>query len=132
MGKVRPVRLLFSSFPNGLPGTALLLLRLALVGGLVADAMGRFREPDFSQQLPAVGAILAAALLLIGLWTSVVAMLTCMLELGLVPLSHGMIEPQLLQAAIALGLSVLGPGIWSLDARLFGRRRIEIKNLSDN
>jgi uncharacterized membrane protein YphA (DoxX/SURF4 family) len=31
-----------------------------------------------------------------------------------------------LASAIAAGLAMLGPGAWSLDARLFGRKRISI------
>ena len=31
---------------------------------------------------------------------------------------------QILLGALGLGLSMLGPGAWSLDARLFGRKQI--------
>lgn len=32
----------------------------------------------------------------------------------------------LLLAALGISLVMLGPGAWSLDARLFGRKRIDI------
>ena len=126
------MRRLFSSFPNGLPGTGLLLLRLTLAGGLFADAATRFHKSDIPLILHAVGEILAGALLLIGLWTAIVAILACVLQLGMLASTHGIVELHLLRAALGLCLAVLGPGAQSVDARLFGRRRVEIKNLRDN
>jgi uncharacterized membrane protein YphA (DoxX/SURF4 family) len=36
------------------------------------------------------------------------------------------VETQLTRAAIALSLVMLGPGAWSIDRRLFGRKRIDL------
>ena len=126
------MRRLFASFPNGLPGAGLLLLRLALAGGLFADATVRFHKADTSAVLLAVGEILTGVLLLVGLWTALVAILACVLQLGMLALTDEAIELHLLRAAIGLCLAVLGPGARSVDARLFGRRRVEIRNLRDN
>jgi putative oxidoreductase len=74
-------------------------------------------------QLAAAG---AAALLLVGLWTPVVGILTAVAELGLAfsdpadPWMHALL------AALSASLAMLGPGGWSVDARLFGRKRIQI------
>jgi putative oxidoreductase len=36
----------------------------------------------------------------------------------------------LLLAVLAVSVAMLGPGAWSVDARLFGRRRIDIPRSS--
>jgi putative oxidoreductase len=126
------VRRLFSSFPNGLQGWGLLLLRLTLVGGLFADAATRLHDPEFERILPAVAETLTGALLSIGLGTRVVAILACVLQLGMLPANHGTIGLHLLPAAVGICIALLGPGVWSIDARLFGRRRVEIKSLRDD
>jgi putative oxidoreductase len=123
------VRRLFSSFPNGLPGAGLLLLRLTLVGGLLADAAARLHDPDFSLILLAVVEALTGAALLIGLGTPIMAILVCVLQLGMLPGTNGTIELHLLVTAVGLCLALTGPGAWSIDAHLFGRRRVEIKSL---
>ena len=88
--------------------------------------MGPPRRP-----LPAGGEILTGALIVIGLWTPIAGVMVCLLQLGLILTADRTIGPQVLQAAVGLCLALLGPGAWSIDARLFGRRRVEIKHLRD-
>ena len=78
----------------------------------------------------AFGLICAATgvLLLVGLWTPIVGALAA-IDAALC----GFLNPAdatfyLLLAAVAAGLALLGPGAWSVDARLFGWRRVEIRN----
>jgi uncharacterized membrane protein YphA (DoxX/SURF4 family) len=68
----------------------------------------------------------AALLLLVGLWTPVAGLLVAVAELGLA-WSHPA-EPWTFVHFGTLGaaLAMLGPGGWSVDARLFGRKRIQI------
>jgi hypothetical protein len=68
----------------------------------------------------------AALLLLIGLWTPVAGLLVAAAELGLA-WSHPA-EPWTFVHFGTLGaaLAMLGPGAWSVDARLFGRKHIQI------
>ena len=68
----------------------------------------------------------AGALLLAGLWTPVAGVLLAITELCLV-FSHP-IDPwrHILLGALGAALAMLGPGAWSVDARLFGRKRIQI------
>ena len=120
---------LFSSFPNGLQGKGLLLLRLTLAAGLFAEAARVFREPDSPLTLLAVADIPSGILLLIGLGTPVVAILTSVLQVVMLLWTRGPLEIHLLRICLGLCLAALGPGAWSIDARLFGRRRIEIKNI---
>jgi uncharacterized membrane protein YphA (DoxX/SURF4 family) len=68
----------------------------------------------------------AAALLLFGLWTPVAGASMALAELILALLhSH---DPwiHILLGTVGLALAMVGPGAWSLDARWFGRKRIQI------
>ena len=108
-----------------------MLLRFTLAGDLFAGAAMRFQESDIALML-AVGDILTGALLSMGLWTPVVAVLASVLQLGLLPATSGTIEIHLVRASIGLCIAMLGPGAWSIDARLFGPRRVEIRNLRND
>jgi putative oxidoreductase len=68
----------------------------------------------------------SAALLLVGLWTPIAGVLMAVVELCFV-LSH-FNDPWMHVRLGALGaaLAMIGPGAWSVDAHLFGRKRIEI------
>jgi len=75
-----------------------------------------------------VAAACFAVPLLLGLWTPVAGVLMTIAELCLV-LSHAgdpWMHVQL--GALGAALAMLGPGAWSVDAHLFGRKRIEISD----
>ena len=118
---------LFSTFPSGWPGAGLLVLRLAagiplLLGG-GSESRGVPEATLFVVHMAAIG---AGIFLLVGLWTPFVGALQAMLELWIV-LSRGAGDGiHLLLAALGVSLIMLGPGAWSIDAQLFGRKRIEI------
>ncbi len=118
---------LFSTFPNGGPGAALLLLRLASGGFLIMGKLpipGEF-PPAFAPEAYIAFVVLGFALLL-GLWTPVMATATAMLE-GLTAFyGAGNYSTHILLIVLAISLALLGPGAWSLDARVFGRKRIDI------
>jgi hypothetical protein len=110
------VQRLFSTFPCGLPGAGLLLLRAAGTIPLLHSGLQRVSSPD-----PAIVEIVtttAALLLLIGLWTPIAGGLIAVAELGLA-LSHPSDPWTHVHSAAALAM--LGPGGCSVDARLFGR-----------
>ena len=120
---------LFSMFPNGLPGAGLLLLRLVCGGLVIAAAIATFAEKLQAQSLILQSLACAAALLLLaGLWTPVAGAAIAILELwSTVSRTNGM-ENAVLLATLGVALAVLGPGSYSLDAKLFGRKRIQIRN----
>jgi putative oxidoreductase len=65
-------------------------------------------------------------LLLAGLWTPVAATLAAVLALGRLVSQVGEPWIQVLVATLGVALSLLGPGAWSIDARLFGWKRVDI------
>jgi uncharacterized membrane protein YphA (DoxX/SURF4 family) len=75
-----------------------------------------------------VGAVTEGAaglLLCAGLWTPIVGAVLAALELlSLVFFPTGDSWCQILLATMAAALAMLGPGVWSIDARLFGRKRL--------
>ena len=79
-----------------------------------------------SPAIPEVIAAGAAILLLIGLWTPLAGALIGVMELGLAVLHPA--EPWMYVhfATMGAALAMLGPGGCSLDARLFGRKQIQI------
>jgi uncharacterized membrane protein YphA (DoxX/SURF4 family) len=68
----------------------------------------------------------AGLLLIAGLWTPVGAAVMGLLELWRIISGHGDPASDILLCVLALAIALLGPGAWSVDARLFGWKRIEI------
>jgi putative oxidoreductase len=114
---------LFSTFPEGWPGAGLAFLRAVTVLPLVQHGIAGHWPASQPLVVVATG---AAALLLAGLWTPVAGVLMAVAELSFA-FSHPA-DPwtHLLVGALGVALAMLGPGAWSLDARLFGRKRIQI------
>jgi len=83
---------------------------------------------------PPLGAVLFQALsiglglfLLAGLWTPVAGTLVAAEALWNV-FSSGHPWCWIMLATLGAGLALIGPGTWSIDARLFGWRRLEIRD----
>ena len=119
---------LFSTFPDGWPGAGLLLLRLAAAIPLLIAGSPQLRGLPPSASLPVhVVAVATGIFLFAGLWTPFAAALQAVIEIWTVYSAAGEAGIHLLLAALGIGLVMLGPGAWSIDARLFGRKRIEIR-----
>jgi putative oxidoreductase len=71
------------------------------------------------------GVVVAAAVpLLIGFGTPLAAVVQAAVQLAAMVFGRRYEPSAVLAAALGLALAMLGPGAWSLDARLFGRKRI--------
>lgn len=110
---------LYSTFARGWPGVGLLCLRLIA-------AIAAFHYVLASGPVSFKNAIECAAGLLLcaGLWTPIAGAVLTALAVWSAVSANGDRWPQVLLAAIAIALAMLGPGTWSMDARLFGRKRL--------
>jgi putative oxidoreductase len=122
---------LFSTFADGWPGVGLLLLRLLTGAALIHFGIANLREarPLTTVVLQIIG-VGAGILLLAGLWTPVAGTLAAIVKVWIALsrfLSHSG-DPwiAIIQAVLGAVLAMVGPGAWSIDARLFGRKRIDI------
>jgi uncharacterized membrane protein YphA (DoxX/SURF4 family) len=115
---------LFSSFPNSWPGAALLLLRLCASAAIAFLAMHSTIQPETAPFLLIAVAWLSAALILAGLWTPIAAAMAAVTEGAETLAGAPEILSHMLVAAIAVSLVFLGPGAWSIDAHLYGRKRL--------
>jgi uncharacterized membrane protein YphA (DoxX/SURF4 family) len=124
---------LFSSFPRGWPGVGLLLLRMAVGVSLVVHGGACLVGEEHGRWALVVGllAMVAGAALLIGFLTPLAALLAGLVSIGIalpsfIPNVFGVAPATIFLVVMAVAVLLLGPGAFSLDARLFGRREIVI------
>lgn len=124
-----PLRRLFSTFARGWPGAALLFMRL--VAGIALADQGIIQlsggTPGGVFAL-AVIEIALAILLFPGLWTPIAGALVAFVELWNACFGHEDLWFCILVGTLGIALALLGPGAWSVDARLFGWKRIDIRD----
>lgn len=116
-------------FPNGLPGAGLLLLRLVCGVLVIAGGVTAIIAAPHAQTLLLQSIALAAALLILaGLWTPIAGLLIVVVEVWFALSRADGIASFVLLATIGAALAALGPGSHSVDAKLYGRKRILIRN----
>lgn len=123
---------LFSTFPNSWPGFGLLLLRLGVGSALIYLGVSRVLGPPEASATVVRDSIAAVAglFLIAGLWTPAVGAVVALDEAWIAfSLDSSQPDSRLIHiflAVLTAGLAMLGPGAWSIDARLFGRKRFKI------
>ena len=113
---------LYFTFARGWPGMGLLSLRVtAAITAFHFSGSALALEGSLSR---AVIDSVAALLLCAGLWTPIAG--SMLVGLAAWTAFSRVDDPWalLLLAAVGVALAMLGPGAWSIDARLFGRRRL--------
>jgi uncharacterized membrane protein YphA (DoxX/SURF4 family) len=114
---------LFSVFPTGAPGIALLILRISMAAAILNGCL----DVISPTVLPFVCLALAvqSVLLCLGLLTPVVSIVACASALtALFVRGSADVRFLALSSLNAVVIALLGPGAYSLDARRFGRREI--------
>jgi putative oxidoreductase len=116
-------------FPNGLPGAGLLLLRLVagillIRGGITTMVAVPQGQTIILQSI----AIAAGLLLLAGLWTPITGILVVVLQFWFAFSRTSSVENSFLLATLGGALALLGPGSRSVDAKLYGRKRIHVRD----
>jgi uncharacterized membrane protein YphA (DoxX/SURF4 family) len=128
---------MFSIFPDGLPGAGLAILRMALGGVLALRVLLFLRDRhDWNPLMIAVALLMVVSALLVaaGYRTRWAAMLAAVAIAGAMASFNGLPQVEMLDIrttevfaiAIAVAVACMGPGAFSLDSRLFGRREIVI------
>jgi putative oxidoreductase len=121
---------LFSTFAGGWPGLGLLILRLLTGAALIHFGIAGVSEaPALTIIVLQIIGVGAGILLLVGLWTPAAGTLAAIVKVSIAFsrfLSHsGDPSIAIIQAVLGTVLAMVGPGAWSIDARLFGRKRVD-------
>jgi hypothetical protein len=118
---IETVQKLFSMFPAGAPGIALLLLRLSVAAMLFIDPSGRVLWP--AALWLSVVSLVAAIAVAAGFITPILALICGALKVyAFIGTAHGIAPLIVLALLLSLAVAMLGPGAYSLDAKMFGRR----------
>jgi uncharacterized membrane protein YphA (DoxX/SURF4 family) len=67
----------------------------------------------------------AGIFLLVGLWTPIAGTVVAMVEVWIIFAVASDLWVSIQLAALGAALAMIGPGAWSIDALLFGRKHIE-------
>ena len=121
------VRRLFSTLAHGWPGVGL-LFAAGYCGHYISGSQHScVGDPaTFGTGFFQLFITTAGLLLIIGLWTPVVATVMMLLESVANRFTTEKCCKRHSAMDLALAIALLGPGAWSVDARIFGWKRVEI------
>jgi putative oxidoreductase len=108
-------------------------MRIVAGGALVVRAVATLAAgPPVAVAVFDVLAAGIGILLLVGLWTPIVGALAAVVAAWCAFSNPGGMGFYILLGTLGVALALLGPGAWSVDARLFGWKRVEIRNGNGN
>jgi uncharacterized membrane protein YphA (DoxX/SURF4 family) len=102
---------------------------LTVVALIHYGILGLSEEAQFASIAAQVIGGGAGILLLVGLWTPVAGALVAIVEVWIAFSRPGDTWIPIMLAALGAALAMVGPGAWSVDARLFGRKHIDLPEL---
>jgi len=118
---------LFWTFAGGWPGIGLLVQRIT-TGALLLYSAAIVLFPKTSQSSGIASALIGAGagvLLLFGLWTPIAGTVIAVVETWKLLTDSTTPPISVTVAILGATLAMIGPGAWSIDARLFGRKHID-------
>lgn len=103
-------------------------MRLVVGVSLIVNGIQKF-QPGQSIELVILNVLTVGdgVLLIAGLWTPVVGSLVSVLAVWGFLTQEATVSSVILSATIGVGLALIGPGAWSMDAWLFGWKKIDIE-----
>ncbi len=120
------VQRLFSTFAEGWPGTGLLLQRVLTSIVLVCFGVTHFLETArLGLSVGYVIAAVAGLFLLLGLWTPLAGITIAIVEVWIFLAWSGSSLTPIMLAGLGGTVAMIGPGMWSIDAKLYGRKHLE-------
>jgi uncharacterized membrane protein YphA (DoxX/SURF4 family) len=81
--------------------------------------------PPMNVTIPAIVLLGAGILLIVGLWTPIAGASVALTEVWKMLMLPGDKPLWLMFGTAGAALAMLGPGLWSIDARLYGWKRLE-------
>jgi len=118
---------LFSTFAEGWPGAGLLLQRVLTSAILIYYGASHLLESaGLATNLPFLIAAIAGVFLLLGLWTPLAGITIAIVGVWVFFFAcstHSLTA--IIVAVLGATVAMIGPGLWSIDARLYGRKRLQ-------
>jgi uncharacterized membrane protein YphA (DoxX/SURF4 family) len=112
-------------FPTGTSGAALLILRISVAATLVVD--GKPVWGSIASLWMLIVFLLPAASLVLGFLTPYCSILGCILQFAVLLKTGGSDGFPIAMSILNCGaVAILGPGAYSVDARIFGRHLLII------
>jgi putative oxidoreductase len=117
---------LFSTFADGWPGAGLLLQRVLTSIVLLCFGVTHFLETTrLGLSVGYVIAAVAGVFLLLGLWTPLAGITIAIVEVWILLASPGSSLTPIMLGGLGGTVAMIGPGMWSIDAKLYGRKHLE-------
>ena len=117
---------LFSTFADGWPGAGLLLQRV--LTSTVLLYLGTTQILQSGRSGLSVAYVMAAGagiFLLLGFWTPLAGITIAIVEVWIFLTCSGSSLTPIMLAGLGGTVAMIGPGMWSIDAKLYGRKHLQ-------
>ena len=117
---------LFSTFAEGWPGAGLLLQRTLTSAILIYYGASHLLEnARLASNIPYAIAAIAGVFLFLGLWTPVAGITISAVGVWIFFLCSVHSLTAIVVAVLGASAAMIGPGMWSVDAKLYGRKHLQ-------